>query len=261
MYSLRRLTAVAIICILCAGASARAGDIVHQYGIELRGAYGLYLDNADPNTFVENFTGTSGYHQSEYNKSLGALGGGISLLYKTEDYFAWHIGLNMLSSDSASAIAVKAGSTDQYGRIKTSAVELFFTANYYWMIGSRFNLEFGAGPSFYLASLDREVSTGADALYGESFYGAHGRSFGLLGTVGAELFLSNAIALNAKGGFRLAAINRFKFFREVTSTSGNYKEGEIAYWANSFDTFETNYTGPFAELGLRIYFDPASGWK
>ncbi|MCX6641030.1 MAG: outer membrane beta-barrel protein [bacterium] len=261
MRKIQGLAALALICLLSIGSTAWAGDFPHQYGIELRGGYGIYLDNTDPNNFAKDFFGTSGYTQKEYNKSQGALGGGISVLYKTEEYFAFHVGLNVLSSDSATAIAVNNANQAQYGRIFTSAVELFVTANYYWNISDRLNLQFGAGPAFYLASLDRESTAGADALYGDSFYGAHGRSFGVLGTVGAELFLSDAIALRLGGGFRYAAVSRFKFFREIQDANGTHKEGEIAYWPESYNTFETNYSGPFAEVGLRIYFEPANAWK
>ncbi len=258
-----------IVCIgLCfafgAGTVVQGGDIAHQYGIEFRGGYGLYMNNSDPDSYAENFEGlsASGYSQSEYNESTGAISGGISLLYKSKEYFAWHIGLNVLSTDSATAIAVNPGSDDQVGRVFFNTVELFFTANYYWNLSPRFNVQIGAGPAFYLASLDREALGGSDIRYGESFYGAHGRSFGFLGTLGAELYLSDAISFKFGGGFRYALIDRFKYFIETQGLDGSVlKTGNMVYWAGTSDTFEVDFTGAFVEVGFRVYFEPEAAWK
>ncbi len=242
--------------------TAQSGPkIDHQRGIEIRGGYGMYLNMTDPNTFVKGFTGPSGYSQKEYTESEGSFMGGITLLYKTQPYFAWHIGLNVLGTDSATATAVNAANETQTARVFTNAVEIFLTANYYWHITPRFNLELGAGPAFYLSSLDREVSTQSQAVYGESFYGANGRSFGFTGELGAEFFLSSAVSLKLGGGFRWAPVTRYKFFREVVGQTGNYKVGEIAYWQNTFDTFEADFSGAYLNAGLRVYFDPAAPWN
>lgn len=268
MRALKWSVCLSLILAFYASSVAWAGDIEHQYGIELRGGYGLYIDNTDPNTFAKDFEGntTGGYSQEEYTESLGAFTGGLSLLYKSRDYFGWHIGLNVLGTDSATATAVKANSPDQSGRVFISAVEIFLTANYYWHLSPRLNLQIGAGPAFYLASLDREATAGSEAIYGSSFYGAHGRSFGFTGSMGAEFFLSNALSVRFGGGFRWAPIDRFKYFQEETDEDGTHKEGMIAYWANpdgtpSYDTFEANFSGIFAEIGFRIYFESAAKWK
>ncbi|MFH1862023.1 MAG: hypothetical protein ABH878_04345 [bacterium] len=235
--------------------------IPHQRGIELRGGYSMYLDMTDPNQFNKDFTGTTGYSQKEYSESAGTLGGGISLLYKTADYFCWHIGLNVLATDSATATAVNALNETQVSKIYVNATEIFLTVNYYLNVTPRFNLQIGAGPAFYLASMDKSIPSVAESVYGTAFYDAHGRSFGFLGTAGLEFFLSNAISLKFGGGFRWAPISRFKYFVEYSSPTGNYKEGEIAYWHNSWDTFEADFSGGFAEIGLRVYFEPATQWK
>ncbi len=247
--------------ILATCALARDSQIEHQRGVELRGGYGLYLKMGDPNNFAQDFTGTSGYSQKEYTESQGTFLGGISFLYKTQPYFSWHVGLNVLGTDSATALAQNAAGQQQQARIFMNTVELSLTANYYWNLTPRFNLEFGAGPAFYLSSLDREVSSEAQSVYGESFYGAHGRSFGFTGNLGAELFLNDALSLKLGGGFRWAPVTRFKYFRELVGPEGSYNQGQIAYWANSFDTFEADFSGAFVDLGLRIYFDPAAPWN
>ena len=266
MRTLKWSVCLSLILVMSSCPIARGGEIQHQYGIELRGGYGLYLNNTDPNTFAKDFEGnsTAGYSQKEYAESVGGITGGISLLYKTRDYFAWHIGLNVLGSDSATATASMANSPDQTGRVFMNTVEIFLTANYYWHLSPRFNLQFGAGPAFYLASLDREVSSAAEPIYGESFYGAHGRSFGFTGAVGAELFLSNALSVKLGGGFRWAPVDRFKYFVEVIDPEDpniTFEKGEIAYWEGTFDTFEVDFSGLFAEIGFRIYFEPAAKWK
>lgn len=216
---------------------------------------------SDPNTFAKNFA--NGYSNSEYSESKGAFSGGLSLLYKTEPYFAWHVGFNFLSTDSATAKGVNVNGQDESAHVFVNAVELFMSANYYWNLTPRFNLELGAGPSFYLSSLDREVSTTAQPVYGESFYGADGRAFGFKGDLGLEFFLSSAVSLKLGGGFRWASVTRFKYFRELidSQTGEKYNQGEIAYWPSSFDSFEADFSGGYAELGLRVYFDPATSWK
>jgi len=260
MHTLKWSAFSALIIVLCAYHSAQGGEIKHQRGIELRGGYGLYLDMSDPNNFAEDFTGTSGYLQSEFSESLGSFSGGFSLLYKTRPYFGWHIGLNILSTDSATATAVQ-GSQVQTARVFMNAVEIFVTANYYWNLSPRINIHLGAGPAFYLSTLDREVTTETQSVYGESFYGAHGRTFGFTGGLGCEFFLSSAVSLKVGGGFRLAPISRFKYFRELVGPEGKYDQGEIAYWQGTFDTFEADFSGAFVDIGLRIYFEPAAPWN
>ncbi len=253
---------------ICAVSLAVAGDIEHQYGIEFRGGYGLYMNNVDPDSYVEKFEGitATGYSQKEFTESTGALAGGISFLYKTEDYIGWSVGFNVFGTDSATATATNPDPAlgDQYGRVYFQATELYFAAHYYWNIASRFNIHIGGGPAFYMASLDLEALGGADVQYGNSIYGAHGRSFGFKGSAGAELFLSDAISLKIAGGFRYAPIDRFKYFIEVQDSEDpniDYKKGEIAYWPNTYDSFEVDLSGVFVEVGLRIYFDPVANWK
>lgn len=261
MGALKWVVCISLVLMISVGSILEAKDIDRKYGIELRGGYGLYLDNTDPNSFVKGFADVPGYTMKEYTESTGALSGGISLLYKTEDYFAWHIGLNVFGSDSATAKALNANNQVQTGRVYMNVVELFLTANYYWRVTPRFDLQFGAGPAFYLASLDKEVSQGAVTAHGDSFYGAHGRSFGFIGALGGEFFLSDVLAIKLGGGYRFASISRFKYYREITGPSGIYKQGEIAYWPDTFDTFQVDFSGLFAEIGLRIYFEPAAKWK
>lgn len=262
MRALIWLTALAFVLSICANNAVQAGDIEHKYGVELRGGYGLYLDNADPNDFAKGFTGTSGYSQTDYSESVGAFTGGFSLLYKSQDYFGWHIGMNVLGTDSATATAAQLGDPDQVARVFMNATEIFVTANYYWHITSGFNIQIGAGPAFYLANLDIEASQSAVASYGAGVYGAHGSTFGFTGGLGAELFLSHAFSLKLAGGFRWAPVSRFKYFHD----EGDVKKGEIVYWVNpdgtsTNNTFEVDFSGAFAEIGIRIYFEPAAQWK
>ncbi len=267
MRALKWVVCFSFILTIAANSFAQAEDIEHKYGIELRGGYGSYLDNSDPNTTAQDFDDVlSGMGASitgrGYDESTGAITGGVSLLYKSKDYFGWHIGLNVLGTDEATATALDANNQEQAVRTYMNAVEIFLTGNYYWHLSPRFNLQIGAGPTFYFASLDLEYEgSSAQSYYGEGIYGAHGRSFGFMGSLGGEFFLSNAVSLKLGGGFRLAQINRFKYYREVTGPSGTYEEGQIVYWPGTFDTFEVNFSGAFAEIGLRVYFEPAAKWK
>jgi len=251
-----------LLVIVTAGTTLWAKDIDHQRGIEVRGGFGMYLDMGDPNTFVKDFYRIpTNYSQTEYTESQGAFGGGFSLLYKSKPYFAWHFGVNFLSTDSATAQAQNASNQVEATRVFVKTVELFVTANYYWHLTPRFNLELGAGPTFYLASMDREISSNSQQDYGDSFYGAHGRSFGFKGDLGLEFFLSKAVSFKLGGGYRVAPVTRFKYIRETVEGSGTISSGEIAYWNNSFDTFEADFSGGFVDLGLRVYFDPATPWN
>ncbi len=264
MRAIKWIICLSLTVIFLIGSSGFSKDLERQYGIELRGGFGLYLDNADPNSFVKNFQGTQGYSQKEYTESQGSLTGGFSLLYKSRPYFAWHVGLNVLATDSATAVATHPTNDDQMGRIYFRTVEIFVSPTFYWNISPRFNLQAGAGPAFYLASLDRENLGGADVVYGDSFYGAHGRSFGFRGELGAELFLSKAVSLRLGGGFRWAQVNRFKYYTEFNDPEQpniTLKKGVLAYWPGTYDTFEVDFSGVFAEVGLRIYFEPAAKWK
>jgi hypothetical protein len=258
MRALKWLLCFSLIIMTCL--PALGSEYENQYGIELRGGRNMYLNMSDPNDYVKTFPWTGGYGSNKYDKSVGSFGGGISVLYKSKPYFAWHVGLNVLGTDSASAIAYQPPPSTQSQRVRvlTRAVELFFTANYYLNLSPRFNLEFGAGPAFYLASMDRERPDQYDEY--SSFYGAHGRAFGFVGTVGAELFLTHGLSIMAGGGFRLAHIGRFKYIEETSGVSGQ-QVGKIAYWrADNFNTFEADFTGAFAHAGLRIYFEPKGEW-
>ena len=82
-----------------------------------------------------------------------------------------------------------------------NTTEIFVTANYYWHLAPAFNIQIGGGPAFYLANLDLEATQEAAAIYGAGIYGAHGRTFGFTGSLGAELFLSGALSLRIGGGF------------------------------------------------------------
>jgi len=246
------------------GLTALASDFEHQYGVELRGSRSMYMNMKDPNDYVKGFPWSQGLLSNEYTKSSGSFGGGISVLYKSRPYFAWHVGLNVLGTDSATAKA-ESGNQTLKARALTSAVELFFTANYYWNITPRLNLEFGAGPAFYLASMDRENPNINYNNVSTPFYGAHGRAFGFVGTLGCEFFLSKAVALKLGGGFRAAHVSRFKYIEEIVQTDGSTQVGRIAYWNNSdgslsFNTFEADFSGPFIEGGFRFYFEPKGEW-
>ncbi|MBU0519080.1 hypothetical protein KJ564_09120, partial [bacterium] len=103
----------------------------------------------------------------------------------------------------------------------------------------------------------------SDAVYGESFYSAHGRTFGFLGNISAEFFLSDAIALKLGGGYRFARLDRFKYnveYADEQLANVTVKKGTVAYWQGTYDTFEVDFSGAFVELGLRIYFEPTA-WK
>ncbi|RJP74072.1 MAG: hypothetical protein C4524_13645 [Candidatus Zixiibacteriota bacterium] len=261
------MACIGIIIMLLAGGAAQSEDFPHKRGVELRGSYSLYMNDSDPNAFVQSFAGTAA--QSSFTETSGALGGGISFLMKSAPYFSWHVGLNVMGQDSATAEGLGMNGQDVSARVFINTVELFLTANYYWLIAPRFNLQFGAGPAFYMSSLDREVTGTYLGQSGSSmsFFGAHGRSFGFLGDVGAEFFLTPAISLRAGGGYRFAPVSRFKYFREISTTEGRSNEGLIAYWPSAdpnnptYNTFEADFSGPFAMVGLRVYFEPAADWN
>jgi hypothetical protein len=97
-------------------------------------------------------------------------------------------------------------------------------------------------------SMDRSDTGGA------SFSDATGRAFGFRAGLGLEWMFKPMYGLHGSVGYRYAKIS------EISYEDGSGAE-RIVYWVEAAQRrLQLDYSGPFVELGLRVYYEPATDW-
>jgi len=214
----------------------------HQYGIQIVGGGGTYVMD-DVNAYR-----ASDYQTGNANDASTGISWGVALLYRSHEHFRWTIGYSALGQDKADATWNDPTTGDQgINEMTVSGNEWYLMPSYLITFSDALNVSLGAGPAIYSGKLDRR-STSAT-----SVYDAHGRAVGIRAAVGAELVLSRTLGIHFLGGYRAAKVGTlvYKDQDEVEQT---------LYWGNSNRTLSLDFSGVFVEAGVRLYFDPATGW-
>jgi hypothetical protein len=247
---MQRLLGTVFACCLVVTAlgssDALASDSHQKYGFELRGGFGMY-DMGDVTTGIE----TMDAHLRDanisrtLNKQDQGPAAGLSFLYRPSRHTMWEVGYNALMDVENK---VDSNPDTASGQILMHANEFFLKGIVVATLTDRIHLDFGAGVSYYVSELQIQ-----DNFRRRFDYDADGRAFGLIGTVGLEILLTQRLGLIAEVGSRVA--NTSHFTREEATSVGtrtgvNVIDGERP--------IEVNLSGAFAGAGLRFYFDPVT---
>jgi hypothetical protein len=232
-----------------------AMDLPHKYGVELQLGGGFHA-LTDVNDYVP-ANQLAAYTPAE-ELMIGAQFG-FGLLYRQEAMFGWQFGYNRFMSlvDSKFRIADNALPTS-WAEQTLSGSELYAMATWFWP-WDNLELSLGVGPAIYTASLDRSVDvfTSGSHITSASFSDANGKSFGLVGALGLELPLKETLGLNVQLGGRWGKVERLNY-----KDPNNPDQEQPVYLSSASGSYlPVDYSGAFVKVGLRAYFQPASGWR
>lgn len=243
---MHRLFGTILICVAVAVAlgssAALAYDSPQQYGLEVRGGFGMY-DMGDVTSGIETLQANLNANRVPNSLTTADNGpaAGISFLYRPARHTMWEVGFNaLLDVDNTVDTTPDTAS----GQILMHANEFFLKGNVVATLTDRLHLDFGAGVSYYNTELQVQ-----DNYRGRYTYDAVGRGFGLLGTAGLEFMVTNRVGVLLQGGGRIVNTSHFTYFDNDTQlrTVLDVPEGTRP--------MEVNLSGAYANLGLRIYFD------
>ncbi len=211
--------------------------VMHKntYGFQIIGGGGTYTMGD-----INDYRHVDNWPENDEDAVFG-VGYGAAILYRAQEHVRFAIGFNVLGQDKT-YIEYAGEEFEQ----TVSGGELYFQAEYLVPFNEDFNVSLNFGPAVYSGSLDRSGTVGT------SFADATGRAFGLRAGLGAQFLFSDRWGLHLMGGFRMAKIG------EVSYEDRNGIE-QIVYWNNN-RRVELDFTGAFVELGLRMYFEPATDW-
>lgn len=230
---------------------------VHKFGIQITGTGGMFAMEDINNYFL---TPEDGVTRGSYTDAEYGIGGGLALLYRSHDRFRWHIGYNYLGKD-ASEVNHTEGGVTSLSEHSVLGNEFYVAGYYLYPFSDALHLYIGGGFSIINAKVDRITSVGE---YGPAIYDASGNAFGMLASVGAEFMLTDNLAVAGALGFRLANVSELTY----TDTDGTKDElgaypTEDYVWDagnNTTRKIAADFTGAYGELGIRYYFDAATGW-
>ena len=244
---MKKLTVVLALILAIALQTAFAGDIYHRRAVELRGGMSLYMLMEDPSDWAKQFYPNSTSDDMEFAPDFG-----LSILYKSHSNFVWNFGYN-----HHLAAKTTFGPGGNYEEIM-DANEFFIVPSFLFRAEKKLNFSIGAGPTLIMAALDRNSPMAGNL--GE-FYGATGRNMGVLALVNLEYLLKPNFAFKVGAGFRSVIVNSINFAKNVAGTDYNYQ----VMWTDSAGNessrgYELDFTGAFAEFGIRWYFTPKPGF-
>lgn len=228
---------LALTCLCLQSGPALAYDSPQQFGVEIRGGFGMY-DMGDVSA------GADFLKKQKAGNTLteGDMGGaaGFSGIYRSSKHVAWEFGYNALLDVEN---LVESTIPDSQGQILMHANEFFVKGSVITYLTNSLQLGLGAGVSYYNTEL--QIQDDFNKRYN---YDAVGRGFGLLGGLSLELLLTQRMGLVLNGGGRVA--NTSDFSQE--SSPGVRSSLNVL---GGTRPMEVNLSGGFATLGLRFYFD------
>lgn len=237
MYRLLGTLCIASLLTLSVTATSFAYDSPRKYGIQLGGGFGLY-DMGDVSLGTDYLTDLRSGNTAT-TADTGPMGG-FALLYRPARHQMWEIGYNAILDVEN---LVENAAADSSGQILMHANEFYAKAVVVTYPAERLNLNFGVGLAYYNAELQIQ-----DDFTRRFYYDAVGRAFGLVGSLGLELGLSEQLGLYLGGGGRLVNTNNFTY----ESSPGVRSSLPVLGGSRAM---EVNLTGGYAQLGLRMYFD------
>jgi opacity protein-like surface antigen len=232
---------------------------VHKFGIQITGGGGMFAMDDVNNYFL---TPDDDIAINDFNEAEFGVGGGMAILFRSHDRFRWHVGYNYLGKDSFEGNVTDLGTGISSSNEHAASGSEFYLAGYYlYPFNDAFHLYFGAGVSIVNAKLDRITSL---ADYGPAIYDASGSAFGGTATLGAEFMITNSFGVIGAVGYRLANVGTLTY-EDVNGTkdeNGDLPIEEYVWDAGNNDArkISVDFSGAYGELGLRMYFDAATGW-
>ncbi|MBU1937587.1 hypothetical protein KKG05_09330 [bacterium] len=224
-----------VVLLLCLNSStAQAQDDSRKYGIEFRGGFSQY-QVSDTRDVIDYYESRSA---AAVTQNYSGPSGGFSLLWRQEKHFQWNIGYNSLMNFESEAVW-----NDTTLTLSSRASEFFVLGNFVFLPTSNIRAYFGGGVNFLSAKQDIRWEPG------NSIFDGSGRTFGLLVNGAIELFLNRHVGLCLGGGYRLANVTKMKDV-DFSGTVTNLAHPLVNR------AWEADFSGPYAALGLRIYFDP-----
>lgn len=232
---------------------------VHKFGIQVTGSGGMFAMDDVNNYFL---TPIDNISVGDYNEAEFGIGGGIALLYRSADRVRWHIGYNYLGQESFEGTFTNTDEgTSSINEHATSGSEFYVAANYLYPFSDELHLYFGGGISLIRASVDRITSQNE---FDPAVYDANGLAFGGRAEVGAELMLTDMFAITGALGYRYANVKNLDY-EDLTGARdefGNVPIEDYVWDANNNRSRKigVDFSGPFAEFGIRMYFEASAGW-
>ncbi|MBS1260957.1 MAG: hypothetical protein MAG453_00274 [Calditrichaeota bacterium] len=225
--------------------SSERPEFSDRFGIQLTGGGSMFaLDD------INNYFQTTDYvGQVEADPGVG---GGFALLYRSSEHFRWQIGYSWLGETTAKAIDTSDDeSNGEIVQQTVSGSEIYLAGNYLFPLIEDFAIvSAGAGVSIVSASFDSND---------KDIYGASGRELGGRVQLGAELKLTDMFSLSVLGGYRAANVPELQY-EDLTDLDedGNPIKKPLIWTGNR--KLGVDFSGPFVEGGLRLYFKPATEW-
>lgn len=208
-----------------------------KYGLQLGGGFSMY-DMGDITT-GRDYMMKQTINGSSTEADAGPVGN-FAFIYRASRHQMWEIGYNALL-DVENKVESAVG--DSTGSILMHSNEFYVKANVVTYPSEKLHLNFGLGIAYYNCELQVQ-----DPFSYRYNYDAVGRSWGLLGSIGAEFMLKERLGLYLGGGGRLTNAAHFSYesvpgVRTFLPVIGGNRPMEV------------NLTGAYASLGLRFYFD------
>jgi len=230
---------------------------VHKFGIQVTGSGGMFAMDDINNYYL---TPDDEVQRGSYTEAQFGVGGGIAVLFRSHDRFRWHVGYNYLGKDSFEGNLSKDG-VSSINEHAASGSEFYVAGYYLYPFSDEFHMFFGGGVSIVNATVDRITSI---ADYGPAVYDASGSAFGAQLGLGAEFTVTQNLGIVGLVGFRLANVGTLTYV-DVNGTldeDGNLPTEDYVWDAgkNKSRKIAADFTGAYGELGLRYYFDAATGW-
>jgi len=242
-----------------------ADDFAKKYGVDIM-IGGSYYNMTD----INNFLADQDFIATDPEKINIGTQIGIALLYRSDPGFGWQIGHSRLFAGvpgiaeqkfkHEAILTSKGASLVSTAEQRVSGGESYILGTFYTNTGP-VELSLGIGPSIYSATLERTVvlyqSAGLNAPASPSaFTDATGWSMGFIAKVGIELDFSEQTGLAFEVGGRYAKVAKLSW--EDPNNQDNVTIVRMNSYSNA--TLPVDFSGMFAKLTLRKYFEPASGW-
>lgn len=233
---------------------------VHKFGIQITGSGSMFAMDDVNNYFLTPIDNI--IVNDDYNEAQFGIGGGIALLYRSDDRFRWHIGYTYLGQDSFEGTFLNTDdATTAMNEHAASGSEFYVAGHYLYPFSDELHLFFGGGVSIVNARIDRITSQNE---FDPAVYDASGTAFGARAVIGAELMLTKMFAVTGALGYRYANVKNLDY-EDLTGALdefGNRPVEPYVWDANNNRTRKVgvDFSGPFAELGIRMYFEASGGW-
>ncbi|MCB2213274.1 outer membrane beta-barrel protein [bacterium] len=234
-------------------------DLPHKFGIQITGSGSMFAMDDVNNYFL---TPIDNIQRNDYNEAELGIGGGLALLYRSHENFRWHIGYNYLGQDKfeGSFTNLEDGTTATNEHV-ASGGEFYVAGHYMMPFGDAFHVFIGGGVSLINAKIDRITSQNE---FDPAIYDASGTGLGIRASLGAEFMLTEMFGITGAIGYRLANVPNLEY-EDLTGSldeEGNFPIEAYVWDANNNRTrkIAVDFSGAFLELGIRTYFDAATGW-